>query len=175
VNSSSCTAIKIVSSLETHRTNGDERSVFLAGGMTHCPNWQSSAIDILAQKFAAPETISATAEVRRTLVVFNPRRIIPKISDFQLHATVEWEQRNLACSTAIVFWFPACDPSKTVQPIALYELGAAAATGRPIAVGAHPGYPRRADLLAQLDCVRPEITISSTLDDTINTALELLA
>ncbi|MGW0827366.1 hypothetical protein [Streptomyces sp. NPDC002845] len=39
----------------------------------------------------------------------------------------------------ILFWFCAV----AVQPIALYELGAHAARGTRLAVGAHPDYPRR--------------------------------
>jgi hypothetical protein len=140
--------------------SGDAPSVFLAGGITHCPLWQPAA-----------------AAALRDFVVFNPRRKRfsmddPRQSDIQ----IAWEFRHLGAADVTLFWFPDCDPALTTQPITLYELGCAAATpGRRIAVGTDPGYPRALDVRVQLGHIRPDLTVHRTLDDTVAEARRLLA
>ncbi|MFI1031249.1 hypothetical protein [Streptomyces sp. NPDC020951] len=70
----------------------------------------------------------------------------------------------------ILFWFCA----EAVQPIALYELGAHAARGTRLAVGAHPEYPRRLDVLEQLRLARPGMTVHGSLQETVRAAAALL-
>jgi len=64
------------------------------------------------------------------------------------------------------------DPSKTTQPIALFELGQALGEGRRIVVGADPGYPRERDVHLLCRINRPGMPVWSTLDDTLTTAIE---
>lgn len=134
---------------------GDPPSVFLAGGITHCPPWQSAAAVALAD-----------------FVVLNPRRTDFDVTDpSQTDVQIAWEYRHLLLADLTLFWFPACDASLTVQPITLYELGAAAATpGRRLVVGADPGYPRSADVRAQLALSRPGLPVHRTLPDTVSAA-----
>ncbi|WP_327304404.1 nucleoside 2-deoxyribosyltransferase domain-containing protein [Streptomyces sp. NBC_01298] len=134
---------------------GDPPSVFLAGGITHCPRWQPEAARELAD-----------------FVVLNPRRADFDVSDpSQTDVQIAWEYAHLLRADLTLFWFPACDASLTVQPITLYELGAAAATpGRRLVVGADPGYPRRADVITQLSLSRPDLTVHSTLPETLTAA-----
>ncbi len=121
-------------------------AVFLAGGITDCPDWQLVARDLLAD---AP------------CVVLNPRR-----ADFPIHdpgaaaGQIDWEFRHLRLADVVLFWFPA---STSVQPIALYELGAHAAMGKPIAVGTDPLYSRRMDVALQLEHVRPDVPVYHSL------------
>jgi hypothetical protein len=81
-------------------------AVFLAGGITGCPDWQAEVVRMLAD---AP------------LALLNPRR-----EDFPIHdpaaapAQIEWEYRHLGKADAALFWFPC----ETLCPIALDELGA---------------------------------------------------
>ncbi|MGW6707651.1 nucleoside 2-deoxyribosyltransferase domain-containing protein [Streptomyces sp. NPDC054956] len=138
---------------------GDPPSVFLAGGITHCPAWQPRAAAALAR-----------------FVVLNPRRADFDVSDpSQTDVQIAWEYAHLLRADVTLFWFPACDAALTVQPITLYELGAAAATpGRRLVVGADPDYPRRADVQAQLALARPGLPVHTTLPDTVSWAHTLL-
>lgn len=135
---------------------GDPPSVFLAGGITHCPHWQPQAARALAE-----------------FVVLNPRRTDFDLSDpAQTDVQIAWEHRHLWLADVTLFWFPACDAALTVQPITLYELGAAAATpGRRLVVGADRGYPRRADVVTQLALARPGLPVHRTLPETVAAAL----
>ncbi|MFZ3473022.1 nucleoside 2-deoxyribosyltransferase domain-containing protein [Streptomyces sp. 4.24] len=139
---------------------GDAPSVFLAGGITHCPPWQAAAARALAD-----------------FVVFNPRRADFDVSDpSQTDIQIAWEYAHLRRADVTLFWFPQCDPSLTVQPITLYELGfAAAVPGRRLVVGADPGYPRRGDVVTQLALARPDLPVHATLAATLAAARTLLA
>ncbi|WP_328300940.1 nucleoside 2-deoxyribosyltransferase domain-containing protein [Streptomyces sp. NBC_00435] len=153
--------MRYVEAPAVHRTApGDPPSVFLAGGITHCPPWQSSAARALAD-----------------FVVLNPRRTAFDVSDpTQTDVQIAWEYRHLLLADVTLFWFPECEAALTVQPITLYELGAAAATpGRRLVVGADPGYPRRADVVAQLAMARPDLTVHGTLAETLAGARTHLA
>ncbi|MFJ3221321.1 nucleoside 2-deoxyribosyltransferase domain-containing protein [Kitasatospora sp. NPDC086801] len=128
---------------------GDPPAVFLAGGITGCTDWQAG----LAEQLLA-----------EGLVVLNPRR-----TDFPIHdpaaapEQIAWEHHHLHLEQVVTaFWFAA----ETVQPIALLELGAALDNPRRrIAVGAHPLYPRRLDVVEQTRLARPgQPAVSSTLD-----------
>jgi hypothetical protein len=136
---------------------GGMPSVFLAGEITDCPDWQAAALSYLD----GPD-----------VAVLNPRR-----ADFPIHdpsATqqqIDWEYRHLRHASVILFWF-AGGPS--IQPIALYELGAHAASGKPLVVGCDPDYLRRADVLYQLGHVRPELTVFVSLAATCQAAADLL-
>lgn len=60
-----------------------------------------------------------------------------------------------------------------MQPIALFELGAALERETldcPVAVGADPNYPRRFDIIEQLRHHAPGKIVVSTLDDLITVA-----
>ena len=126
--------------------DGQGPALFLAGGITGCPNWQS--------------------DVRRLLdganwTLLNPRRS----TDFDWaeedasRQQIDWEFRHLRKADAILFWFPA----ETICPIALYELGAWSMTTKPLYVGTHPDYPRRRDVEIQTALARPEIQIHDDL------------
>jgi hypothetical protein len=146
------------------RRPGDHPSIFLAGGITACEDWQLQVRTRLAD---AP------------VVLFNPRR-----STFDLARPdnaaeqVAWEYRHLRLAQLTLFWFPACDPRVTVQPITLLELGTALAEvrliGRKIAVGADPGYPRRLDLELQIGHAVPDLPLHDTLADTVAAGLRRL-
>jgi len=132
------------------------RSLFLAGGIgagAVVPDWQSELV----------------ARLRDTdLTLLNPRRDdYPAHDPNALREQIGWEHRHLSAARAISFWFVP----ETLCPITLYELGAwanwrgADGCGKPILVGAHPDYARRADLLIQLELARPEIELASSLEE----------
>lgn len=137
--------------------NGGHPSVFLAGGITNCPNWQKVAADWL---------------IDRAIIPLNPRRDNfpiddPTASEFQ----IKWEFRHLHYANAVMFWFPE---SVSPQPIALYELGYHAAKGTDIAVGVSPGYLRKFDVYQQLQLSRPKVKVRTSLSDTLLDAERLV-
>ena len=124
--------------------------IFLAGGITGCPDWQAEAVTRMAGLHAT---------------VANPRRpeVLPDDPDLNAEQ-VAWENDLLELADAVLFWFPG---GSSLQPIALYELGKIAAGCKPVAVGADPGYSRRADVILQLSHARPGLAVHSTLSATV--------
>ena len=117
--------------------HGDKPTVFLAGGITGCPDWQAQAADMLAHT-----ELALLNPRRRNFPIHDPR------ASFQ---QIEWEFNALNDADVILFWFPA---SKSVQPIAMYELGRHAVRNTRLFVGADPGYLRRQDVEIQLGLAR---------------------
>ena len=129
--------------------SAEETSLFLAGGISGCGDWQR-------------DVCSQLADVPR-LVVFNPRR-----EDYADDAAgqILWEWQRLRAAHAISFWFAA----ETVQPITLFELGRWTADALPpgvgrkrIFVGVHEGYPRKMDVEIQLRYQCPDLEIVHSL------------
>lgn len=132
------------------------KSVFLAGGITGCPDWQEPMA-------------KALLESTKDLVLFNPRR-----ADFPIHdpsaadAQIAWEHRHLRAANAVSFWF--C--YNTLQPIVLYELGAWTMTSKHIFVGVEPGYPREQDVRIQTKLVRPYVNVVSKIEDLVKQVVD---
>lgn len=124
--------------------------LFLAGGIRNTTDWQSEAVDALADLDG---------------FVANPRR--PEgILTTGPEATkqIEWEFEALSRSKTVLFWFP----DTSICPIALYELGVQVGRGGDIIVGAAPAYERRFDLIQQLALAR---TSNPGLDSAIRKSL----
>lgn len=138
-----------------HEYAGSRPLLFLAGGITGCPDWQADARQLLAGA---------------DIAVANPRRAALPIDDpGAAEEQIRWEFAHLRRADVVLFWF-AAGPS--IQPIALYELGAHAANpAKRIVVGADPGYLRRPDVVIQVGLVRPELAVLDSLADTCAAAL----
>lgn len=123
--------------------------VFLAGGITGCPDWQ-------------PEVIKALED--QDILVMNPRREGFDASNKDMEKQqIDWEYRHINYATCMLFWFP----EETLCPITLFELGKTVNTRRHIVIGTHPGYKRRTDLLEQLFHHDPGIPIRDNLEDVL--------
>ena len=123
--------------------------LFLAGGITGCPDWQIYAVRKLTGTNYA---------------VLNPRREDWPIDDKDAsEKQIVWEHQHLRLAHAILFWF--C--KETIQPIALYELGAWSMMNKPLFIGVEPGYQRAVDVELQTHLVRPEVIIHNSLDQLI--------
>jgi len=135
--------------------DGPGKSVFLAGGITGCPDWQADVVKLLGNS---------------ALTLFNPRR-----ASFPIHdpaasdAQIKWEYDHLRKADAILFWFPR----ETLCPIALYELGAWSMTGKSIFVGVHPKYARRRDVELQTKLARPAVRIVYSIEDLAAQVLDM--
>jgi len=131
--------LKYVEAPEDHPYNWREWRIFLAGGITNCPDWQQTAKELIS-KWKNTEG----------LVVVNPRRKDFDINDISVsERQIEWEWQNLRDSDLIIFWFCA----DILQPITLFELGKYSGheqAAKRIIVGTHPDYPRAFDVRKQL-------------------------
>lgn len=121
-----------------------EDTLFLAGGITDCPDWQSDLIGKL------------TKQVSFKLGIFNPRRKNFDINDINVRKEqITWEHYWLSQVRAISFWF--CNSA--IQPITLLEFGrwstGAFNTHTELFVGIEPGYEREEDVRIQLELERP--------------------
>lgn len=120
-------------------------AVFLAGGITGCPDWQQEMRALLSES---------------SLVLLNPRRANFPIDDSNAaEAQIAWEHHHLRRADRVLFWFSAA----TLCPIVLYELGAWSMTDKPIAVGVEPGYAREQDVRIQTQLARPEVEVVDSL------------
>ncbi|MBW3069612.1 hypothetical protein GZ998_08870 [Actinomyces sp. 594] len=141
---------------ETWNPFSPRPDIFLAGGITGCPDWQADAIQMLTE--LGPDN----------LVVANPRRQHPIPSEGgAAMEQITWEWRRLLEAPVILFWFAP----KQIQPIALMELSKALAERRNIVIGADPGYPRRFDVVVRCALENYGQVIAETLEDTVADAV----
>lgn len=124
-------------------------SIFIAGGISGCSDWQRELINILDN---SPVELAA----------LNPRRDYFDMKD--PHAgkrQIAWEYKKLHEAHAICFWFT----DETVQPITLFELGRWSISNKPLFVGCHPNYSRRLDVVEQLKLSNRFLTVRDNLQD----------
>ncbi len=127
------------------------KSVFLAGGITNCPNWQMEIIEKLKDE---------------EITVFNPRR-----KDFSKDnkEQIEWEYKKLREADLISFWFSR----GSLNPIALFELGSAMER-KELIIGIDREYPRREDVEIQVFLRRPEIEIVYSLEELLKNIIKTI-
>jgi len=130
--------------------NFDKPTVFLAGGITNCPDWQDEVIIYLAEYDHA--------------ILFNPRR-----KNFPIHDSnaaneqIEWEFNALNNCTIFSMWF--CK-GLSDQPICMYELGRHLAIREKekrldtVVIGVEDGYRRAMDVFIQTKLISPWIFVS---------------
>lgn len=124
-----------------------ETSIFLAGGIANCPDWQQDMRGLLKNT---------------NLTLLNPRRASFPIYDADaVEIQITWEHNHLRRVNAILFWFPC----ETLCPIVLYELGTWSMGLKQIFVGVHPEYLRRQDVEIQTLLAKPNIKIVYSLED----------
>jgi hypothetical protein len=129
--------------------NKKNLKLFLAGGISNCPDWQS-------------EVIKELRDVRG-LTIYNPRRAdfpmhIPEASEEQ----ITWEYYKLKEADIICFWFSR----GSLNPIVLYELGRwGNSSDKPIIVGLDPEYERIHDVLIQTKLSRPKVELVYSLTE----------
>jgi len=142
-----------VYSIENHQN----ASVFLAGGISNCEDWQSYII-------------SELKDVEH-ITLYNPRRKNFPIDDPKVaEAQISWEFNHLRDADMIIFWFA----KGSLNPLVLYELGMwANSTDKAIMIGIDPNYIRKQDVIIQTKLARPELPIFESMEDLINALLEI--
>jgi len=127
----------------------DERSIFLAGGISACENWQANIRELF--KSSVPE-----------LSLINPRRKHFDVADKSVaEKQIVWEHNHLRKASAVLFWF--C--KETLCPITLYELGAMSMLKNVIFVGCHPEYQRKEDVIIQTKLVLPDVKVVFSIEE----------
>lgn len=118
----------------------DNADLFLGGGITNCPNWQTDVVKMLEGT---------------DLVVLNPRRSAAFTGDIA-DEQIRWEYEALRSVKTVMFWFP----KETLCPITLFELGVfSQRKDTRLIVGTHPDYARRFDVQVQMELSRPEVFV----------------
>jgi hypothetical protein len=118
--------------------------VFIAGGITNCPDWQSTLISVLSKVDFGSEY---------DVVLFNPRRKDFDTSDPNAAAEqITWEYNRLRDADIICFWFS----KGSLNPIVLYELGMwGNSRDEPIVIGCDSKYERKQDVIVQTSLADP--------------------
>jgi hypothetical protein len=120
-------------------------SLFIAGGITGCENWQKKLCDMLEDL---------------DIAIYNPRRKNFDIKKNKAGEQIKWEHDMLDKADIISFWFS----KETVQPIVLYELGKYTRKDVPLVIGCDPDYSRKSDVEIQTSIDRPEIKIKNSIE-----------
>lgn len=138
--------------------NSTYESIFLAGGITGCHDWQTGVVERLL------------AETTDTMI-FNPRRVAWDMLDkAETERQIRWEHHHLESADAVLFWFAP----ESIQPITLLEYGLHLREYRPLFVGVHPDYERSADLHLQTKLYRTAQTVHTSLDDLLAEVIKYL-
>lgn len=125
--------------------DGEGIKVFLAGGITNCPDWQAEVIKHL-EKYTDTDD----------LIVYNPRRSFFDVTDKSAsYKQIKWEFDYLAKMDIFSMYFTN---SESVQPICFYELGRHLAVMQQrfpddfksrIVLSVEKGFSREIDVLTQ--------------------------
>lgn len=105
--------MKIITAPTIYTPKENEISLFLAGGITNCSNWQNEIIQRIER--LRPDDID------NDLIIYNPRR-----ENFPIHQSsaaeeqINWEFNNLSRMDIFSMYFCA---GESDQPICMYELG----------------------------------------------------
>lgn len=130
--------------------NAHNLKLFLAGGITGCPDWQREMIDQL--------------ENFPFLTIYNPRRKDFVVGDSTMtEQQITWEFIQLQNSQMISFWFS----SGSINPIVLYELGmwGNSRKNKKIFVGIDPDYERRQDVITQSVLADPNFDYYESIEE----------
>jgi hypothetical protein len=152
--------IKVMEAPNKDKVDGFK--VFIAGGITNCPDWQSFIIEKLK---------THDKDIKENIILFNPRR-----KNFPIHdpnaanEQIKWEYDRLKESDMIIFWFS----KGSLNPIVLYELGRwGNSSDIPIIIGIDDGYERKQDVEIQTKLSRPDVDIVYNLDDMTNYMIDI--
>lgn len=137
-----------------------DTSVFLAGGITNCGNWQQKIIKQLVDNYDYDYD---------SLVVFNPRREnFPIWDKSAAYEQIEWEFKMLERCDIFSMYFPS---GESDQPICMYELGRnilrmqmrfPADWRDRIIISVEDGYKRKQDVLIQTGLATQDTVLINT-------------
>lgn len=121
--------------------------IFLAGGISNCPNWQEEITEKLIND-------NRLKDVK--IIIFNPRcKEIP-----EENPQIIWEYERLHKSDIISFWFSV----GSMNPITLFEYGSHLNTNKTLVVGCHPEYIKKNNVIIQTKMVNPNQKVNEDFD-----------
>jgi hypothetical protein len=136
-----------------------EKAIFLAGGISNCPDWQSEVAERIAKETDA--------------VVYNPRRLNFDMTAYEdvSRQQIIWEWHALRVAAFNLFWFP----EETLCPITLLEYGSAMERVRVggLMCGTHPNYARRFDIIEQTK-LKDHVPVFDNLDTMVEQTIIML-
>lgn len=132
--------------------NSNNTKIFLAGGITNCPDWQSELIEMIQNHRALANGVT----------IYNPRRKDFPIEDPSASETqITWEYNHLRDADAVIFWFSR----GSLNPIVLYELGMwGNSRNRNFVVGIDSEYERKQDVILQIELAKPTCKLVYSLE-----------
>ena len=150
--------MRIVESPDPYKAVRGETDLFLAGGITNCPDWQAEMLK----------------KLKGDIVVYNPRRANFPIDDPNAaKEQITWEYNRLKVAKEILFWFSR----GSLNPIVLFGYGMwglSKWSSKKIFIGVDPEYERKQDVYIQTELVRddyrlignpPSLEIYESIDD----------
>lgn len=158
-------------------------SVFLAGGITKCRDWQNEVITVLDGKdsedsdylYYAGESITNSPY---NMTIFNPRQEHFDITDSKAsYKQILWEFERLERMDIFSMYF--CE-SESDQPICMYELGRniirmqnrfPSDWEKRIIISVEAGYKRKQDVLIQTDLCAPILPVYQNADPKVHAEL----
>lgn len=146
-------------------------NIFLAGGISGCPNWQEDAIRMMNEYVYKSNDVG----IFEDYTILNPRREnFDTANEAESVNQINWEYKALAKAKCVLFWFP----KETLCPITLLELGKELMRkGRyersvwNLHVGCHPDYKRKLDVQIQVKLAK-KLDIHFSLEDTVNALMD---
>jgi hypothetical protein len=147
----------------SYKLPSSKPKLFLAGGITGCPDWQSDIVKELKEC---------------SVVIFNPRRRTFDVNDTSAREQITWEFDSMNVSDIILFWFP----QETLCPIALYELGRYNVNSEDysIVIGTHKDYIRREDVVIQTELAtrnavnKSGLTVHKSISECVTVVKQLI-
>lgn len=154
-------------------------SVFLAGGITKCRNWQEEVIKILQSKddeesefsYYVGESFIYMPISPYNMTIFNPRQKHFDITDQSAsYKQILWEFKRLECMDIFSMYF--CE-SESDQPICMYELGRNIIRmqnrfpndwEQRIIISIEAGYKRKQDVLIQMYLCAPILDVHENIN-----------
>lgn len=131
-------------------------SIFLAGGITDCPDWQKDVVNMLKDE---------------NVILLNPRRKDFPIDDPNAsYKQIRWEYQHLRKATAIIFWFP----KETMCPIVLFELGTWVVSDKLLLIGMDREYERKEDVQIQTVLERGSTKFYYSVDSLVEAMKSLI-
>jgi hypothetical protein len=141
--------------------------IFLAGGITNCPNWQKVFISTL--KLRAGSFLE-----EKNITIYNPRRDKFDLSDKSIaEEQICWEHTHLSEADIIVMWFS----KGSINPITLYELGRYITGPQKFesVIGVDPEYERGYDVNIQVKLeLGTDFKINQSLEDMVDDLIDLI-
>ena len=142
--------MQIITSPKYYEPYDQDISVFLAGGITNCKDWQKEVINQIKHNHGD--------SFLDNLIIFNPRRDNFPINDrFATYQQIEWEFNAIEKCNVFSMYFCSGDSD---QPICMYELGRNILKMQlryptdwqdRIVISVEDGYKRKQDVLIQTD------------------------